>query len=151
MIGIDDFLMFSDRTLEGMRQAIAGLTHEEINWLPPLPDPNSAYQLVIHSTSAAQWWTSHVVLGGPADRDRDAEFVSSGSTAEAVEAIDRLQRHLHEVGPQLAATHHLAVEIRRDNPSTEPWTVGAAMIHVYEELAQHLGHIEITVDLARRG
>jgi len=151
VIGIDDFLVFSDRTLEGMRQAIDGLTHEEINWLPPLPDPNSAYQLVIHATSAAQWWTSHVVLGGPVDRDRDAEFVSSGSTAEAVEAIDRLQRHLHELGPQLAAADNLAVEIQRDDPPTEPWTVGAAMIHVYEELAQHLGHLEITVDLARRG
>ena len=38
------------------------------------------------------------------------------------------------------------------NPAGGPdnWTQGAAMIHTYEELAQHLGHMDITRDLLLR-
>lgn len=149
MISVDDLLLFCDRTLDGMVSAIDGLSDAQVNWSPPLPEPNSAYQLVIHATAAAQFWTDHIVLGNPTNRDRDAEFVSEGSTQDARDAIDHLRRLLHDRRAELAAATQIAVPVERGSIAPEQWTVGAALIHVYEELAQHLGHLEITVDLAR--
>ena len=39
------------------------------------------------------------------------------------------------------------------NPAGGPdnWTEGAALIHTYEELAQHLGHMDITRDILLDG
>jgi len=149
VIAIDDFILFCNRTLDGMMTAIDGLTDDEINWLPPLPKPNSAFQLVVHATAAAGFWTDHIVLGNRTNRDRDAEFVSSGSTADARGAIESFRQLLNTLAPELAAATSLAVV--PDGWSVEPHqrTVGAALIHVYEELAQHLGHLQITVDLGR--
>lgn len=150
MISIDDFLLFCDRTLDGMVSAIEGLSDAEVNWLPSLPEPNSAFQLVIHATAAGEYWVDHIVLGNSTTRDRDAEFVSEGSTQSALDAIERLRQLLHDRGPKLAAAPSIAVPVERGSIAPEQWTVGAALIHVYEELAQHLGHLEITVDLLRR-
>ncbi len=147
MISIDDFLLFSDRTLDGFRAALARLDDTTVNVMPPLPGPNSPFQLVIHTVSAVEWWSSHIVLGEPSDRDRPAEFEAKGRVAEAVAAVDTLQQRLHELGPRLAAAVTPLNPPQTQTPLEGEWTVGACMIHAYEEMAQHLGHLEITVDL----
>ena len=147
MITVDDFLRFSERTLEGFRSALERLDESTVNALPALPDPNSPYQLVMHTVSAVDWWTSHIILGNPTDRDRPAEFVATGSLAEAVALIAVCQSKLRELAPLLAAATDIAPGPRAEQQLGPEWTVGACLIHAYEEMAQHLGHLEITVDL----
>lgn len=147
MISIDDFLLFSDRTLDGFRGALERLNDTTVNALPNLPSPNSPYQLVVHSLSAADWWTDHIILGNPSDRDRPAEFEAAGTVAQLHVTLDDAQAKLHQLGPALAAATNVAFPPATQTPLAGEWTVGACMIHVYEELAQHLGHLEITVDL----
>ncbi len=147
MISIDDFLLFADRTLDGFRRALERLDDESVNALPALPSPNSPFQLVAHSVAATRWWTDHIVLGNPSDRDRPAEFEAAGPVEEALAAVDDLQALLHRLGPELAGATDIAGEPRTQQALGAEWTVGACMIHSYEELAQHLGHLEITVDL----
>lgn len=147
MITIDDFLLFADRTLDGYRVALDRLDDSTVNKLPDLPGPNSPYQLIIHTVSALDWWTSHIVLGHPSSRDRPAEFEATGSVAEARAALDAAQAKLHELAPALAEATSLAEAPQTQTPLGAEWTVGACMIHAYEEMAQHLGHLEITVDL----
>jgi len=146
-ISIDDFILFCERTIDGMRQALTRLDDETVNAQPPLPDPNSPYQLVTHALSACEWWTSHVICGHASSRDRDQEFVSVGTRAELAVQADALVARLHQLRPELEAATGLANEARTSIPLGEEWTVGAALIHAFEELAQHLGHLEITVDL----
>ncbi len=151
MITIDDFLVFADRTFDGFRRALERLDDETINTLPELPDPNSPFQLVIHTVSAVDWWTSHIVLGHLSDRDRPSEFVAVGTMAEAQQALDTSQRKLHELGSALGAATTIANPPETQTPLETQWTVGTCMIHAYEEMAQHLGHLEITVDLVANG
>ena len=102
MITVDDFLRFSERTLEGFRSALERLDESTVNALPALPDPNSPYQLVMHTVSAVDWWTSHIILGNPTDRDRPAEFTATGSLVDAIALIGGCEEKLPELAPLLA-------------------------------------------------
>ena len=98
-------------------------------------------------TGAMDWWAGHIILGEPSDRDRDSEFTATGTCADALEACSAARTRLEAWAPQIAATSALAIQPETQTPLAGDWTVGAALIHIYEELAQHLGHLEITVDL----
>lgn len=146
-ISIEDFLTFCDRTIGFHLDAVGRLDDDQVNLLPDLPAPNSPYQLVTHAFSACRFWADHIVCGNPTDRDRDAEFDASGTVAELVAQGTTLSATLHALAPELDAATGLAHTARTSAPLVGDWTVGAALIHAYEELAQHLGHLEITVDL----
>lgn len=146
-ITVDDFIVFCERTIDGMRRSLTRLDDTTVNALPAIPAPNSPYQLVTHALAACEWWVAHIICGRPSDRDRAADFTSAGTVAELGRRADEVVDRLHELRPALAAATVLAHEARTSIPLDREWTVGAAMIHAYEELAQHLGHLEITVDL----
>lgn len=147
MIQIDDFILFCNRTLDAMVAKTKQLSDVEINLVPDLPEANSVYQLVVHSTAACEYWVAHIVCGRPSDRVRAEEFECVGPTSDVDYAAQALRDLLEELRPELAEADSLANEAITETPLGRPWTVGAALLHAFEELAQHLGHIEITTDL----
>jgi hypothetical protein len=147
-ISNDDFLRFCCRTIDGMARAVERLDDTTVNAVPPqLPGANSPYALVTHALGALEWWTGHMVCGHPSSRDRAAEFGATGTVEELLAATDAAKARLHAIGPELAAATTIAGRPRTTIPLDGEWTIGACLIHAYEELAQHLGHLEITVDL----
>ena len=146
-ITVDDFLVFCDRTIDGYREALARLDDALVNRSPDIPDANTPYRLTVHATAACEWWTAHIVCGHPSQRDRDAEFAAQGTLAEATAALDALSARLAALRPDLEAAQGVRAQASTTKPLGAEWTVGACLIHAYEELAQHLGHLEITVDL----
>ncbi len=146
MISIDDFIVFADRTLDGWERVVTRLDDRTIN-AEPAPGANSTFVLVTHMAGATRFWTEHIVLGLPTNRDRDAEFVARGTVAEALDTIRSTRAGLDQLATALAEATHLSVTPETQTPLAGTWTVGAAMIHVYEELAQHLGHAELTADV----
>ncbi len=149
MITVSDFELFCNRTLDGMGRVIAKLDDDQLNTETGLPGANTVFQLVFHATQACTYWVDHIVCGSRTDRDRDAEFRSSGTAEEAHAAITELRKLLTARSDMVATATELANTPRTVTPLGRPWTVGAALIHAYEELAQHLGHAEITADLVR--
>ena len=147
MITVDDFVLFCRRTVDGTLAAVDRLGDDLVNERPDLPGGNTAYQLVTHALSAAEWWCSHVVLGRPSDRVRDDEFAAAGTVADLHEAAERFLAMLDDLAPELAVATRTAHQPPTQTPLGREWTVGAALIHAYEELAQHLGHLEVTVDV----
>ena len=147
MITVDDFRLFCGRTITGTLAAVDRLGDELVNARPDLPGANTPFQLVTHAFSAAEWWCSHVVLGRPSSRVRDDEFVAAGPVSDLHRAAQRLLGLLDELAPDLAAATATAHQPPTQTPLGQEWTVGAALIHAYEELAQHLGHLEVTVDV----
>lgn len=147
MITVDDFLLFTRRTVAGTLAAVDRLGDERVNARPDLPGVSTPYQLVTHAFAAAEYWCAHVVCGHPTDRIRDDEFRAAGSVADLHLAAEVLLARLDELAPELAAATELAHPPKTQTPLEGEWTVGAAVIHAYEELAQHLGHLEMTVDL----
>jgi hypothetical protein len=84
------------------------------------------------------------------ERDRPAEFTASGPVQDLVERVEAAKRRLRD---DLAVAEPSA-PLRRGPPAeylvTRPdLTRGAALLHVFEELAQHHGQLEITRDVIR--
>jgi hypothetical protein len=150
MITIADFILFCNRTLDGMDALAGRLNAGQLNHKPDLPGANTVFQLVTHATAACEYWVDHIVCGHRTQRDRDSEFESFGSARDLLSTTSKQRTLLAAREEELAKVVDLANEPHTQTPLSRPWTVGAALIHAYEELAQHLGHAEITADLAVR-
>ncbi len=88
-----------------------------------------------------------MVAGDESARVRDDEFIASGTVADLHLAVDTWLDLLTARRPALEAATELTEIPQTQTPLAGEWTVGAALIHAYEELAQHLGHLEVTADL----
>ncbi len=84
-------------------------------------------------------------------RDRDAEFRASGTVVELRERVGELKTKLLADIKEVQGEKPLAAPNSMYNPlrGTDfgDWTEGTALIHAYEELAQHHGQMELTRDV----
>jgi Protein of unknown function (DUF664) len=85
------------------------------------------------------------------DRDRAAEFRASGPAAGLVAAAQEAQRRFRA---DIVTADPMA-RPRGTDPATGPDDLefvsqGHALLHVMEEVCQHLGQMEITRDLLRQ-
>ena len=82
------------------------------------------------------------------DRDRAAEFRASGSVADLVTRARRARAQLAE---DISAVEPFApprLEVTTDvSHAPHARTQGGALIHLYEELAQHCGQMEVSRDV----
>jgi Protein of unknown function (DUF664) len=150
MISIDDFLYYVDGALEGMVGILSELGDDLANHRPDLPGANSPFAILTHCLGVMEYWGGEVVAGRSVVRDRPAEFHATGRVAELRERTERARQQLRTdvaaldpFGPPRGDPHA--------GDSTLPLgrTQGGALLHLYEELAQHRGQMEITRDLLR--
>lgn len=134
-----------------MVDAVDRLDDESVNQRPVLDGANTPAQLVTHALGAAHYWTAEVVCGHPTGRVRGDEFTAQASIAELTAAAELAKRRIAELAPEIDAASDVALQPTTTKPFPTEWTVGLALMHVYEELAQHLGHLEVTVDLLASG
>ena len=146
-ITLDDFELFCRRSFTGVLDVVDRLGDDLINERPPVTDGSTPYALVTHILGACEWWVGHMVVGDPSNRKRDDEFTAAGTVAELHAAVTAWLELLATRKPAITAATELAEVPQTQTPLGGPWTVGAALIHAYEELAQHLGHLEMTADL----
>ncbi|MGI5291474.1 DUF664 domain-containing protein [Nonomuraea polychroma] len=148
----DDYLYYVDRALEGMADIVAGLGDELANARPPLPGANSPYALLTHCLGVVSYWAGRLVAGREVVRDRDAEFAAAGPVGplldKVAEARARLAEDVRAADP--------SARLRGTPPASflgpgRDLTQGAALLHVYEELAQHHGQMEILRDAILAG
>ena len=137
-----------ERHFDEMTAAAAGLGDDLVNVVPGLPSANSAYQIVFHCCGMLEWWTRAAILGLDVDRDRDAEFVATGTvaqlTARVAEVRAQFLADLDRIDPSAPLSGDPSEEYQ-GTPIGE--TSGGALMHVFEELAQHHGHLDLTRDL----
>jgi len=131
-----------------MLAVVDRLGDAKINVKPPGPDTNSAAALVVHCCGVSENWLGHVGLGRPSDRDRDAEFQATASVAELRSLIEAARG---QAEADVVALDASPAPVTRDRPSgAHPVDVdrspASLVIHVLEELYQHLGHMELTAD-----
>ena len=149
MISDDEYLSFVDRALDGMAGVLQDLGDDLANRRPDVPGANSPYVIVTHCLGVLEYWAGHLVAGRAVERDRDAEFTAAGPVSGLLTRIVAAKRTLRD---DLAAADP-AAGLRAEPPphyDLRPGiTQGWALQHVYEELAQHLGHLELTRDFLR--
>ncbi|WP_435154976.1 DUF664 domain-containing protein [Amycolatopsis sacchari] len=150
MITAEEFLFFTDRALDGMVAVVTELGDDLVNERPGPPQTNSPYGIVTHCIGVLDFWVSRMVAGRQVERDREAEFRATGKVADLVARVERAKRQLHEdvaAADPWGPLREPSPEKYRDTPVGR--TQAAALLHAYEELAQHLGHLELTRDVLR--
>jgi Protein of unknown function (DUF664) len=142
-----DYLWFVDLALDQMNAIVEELGDELVNRRPPFRDTNSAYVILTHSLGVMEYWGGATVAQRPVQRDRAAEFSSSGDVAGLLRRSEQARRRLREdlVGLRAGDT---PVNVRRnpDDPVPYTETKGSVLLHILEELFQHLGQMELTRD-----
>jgi hypothetical protein len=142
-----DYLWFVDLALRGMARIVADLGDELANARPPYPGANSPYVILTHCLGVMEYWGGATVAGRSIERDRAAEFTASGPVAPLLERVAEARRRLAEDMVGLDAWAEPG-SVRRDPDDPVPYseTKGAVLLHLLEELFQHLGQMEITRD-----
>ena len=112
----------------------------------PLSDgTNSVAALIVHCCGLTEYWLGHVALGEPSDRDRDSEFTATASLAELHALVDAtIERSIGHIAG-LEAGEGIDEGGREGHPTRDETDAGI-VVHVLEELFQHLGHMELAAD-----
>jgi hypothetical protein len=150
VISIEDFLYYVDDALDGMVRIVSDLGDDLANRRPDMPGANSPFAIVTHCLGVMEYWGGEVVAGRSIVRDRPAEFQATGRVAELTDRVERARRQLRAdivaldpFGPPRGSPHAMDATL----PPVR--TQGGALLHIYEELAQHRGQLEITRDVLR--
>ena len=146
----EDYLYFVRRALLGMRDIVVDLGDQLAGRRPDLPGANTPYGLLTHCLGVTAYWGGAVVAGRAMERDRAAEFAAIGSVVALAQRVD-----------------HALVQLATDLATVEPtaalrcapnaWAQGpdrtlnqtTALLHLYEELAQHHGQLQVLRDALR--
>jgi hypothetical protein len=150
-IAPDAVASYVDRAVEAMADIVGDLGDDLANARPHLPGANSPYAILRHCLGVMEFWGGQVVAGRTVDRDREAEFRASGPVAGLIADAREAQRRFRTV----IVTADPKARPPGDHPATgvdelELTSQGHALLHVMEEVCQHLGQMEITRDLLRQ-
>lgn len=153
VISTDDYMYFVNSALDAMVEIVTDLGDELANRKPEIEGANSPYVILTHCLGVMQYWAGELVAGRLVERNRPAEFRASGPVRDLLERTSSVREQFSK---DVATVQDGTDPLRREpqgSRSTEndPITKnqGVALVHVYEELAQHRGHMEITRDLIK--
>lgn len=130
-----------------MHQVVDRLDDETVNTRPFGPTTNSVAALIVHSCGVGEFWLGHVGLGRPSYRARASEFEATATVRELHEAIDAAEA---QVGADIRSLDAGgASDLNADGRQFLEEGDGsdaALVVHLVEELYQHLGHMDLTAD-----
>ena len=156
VVSISDFLWFVDHALDEMMTIVGQLGDDTANRRPDLAGANSPYAILRHCLGVMEYWGGAMVAGRVIARDRDAEFRAHGPVAEllhrTVAARRQLAADLSAAEPLAAVRGQPLAAVRGpvDPEDAElPFgrTQGGVLLHILEELAQHLGQMQLSRDV----
>jgi hypothetical protein len=135
------------QTFAEMRECIAGLPDEALNWNPAGDDSNSVAVLAIHSMHSTRWWLCVATLEPPPYRDRESEFRTSASDGfEVLTAFDEIASDCLALLEPSRAIDWSGMRQWQSQPNPTD-TAAWALIHAVEHLREHLGQIQLTRQL----
>jgi uncharacterized damage-inducible protein DinB len=126
-----------------------GIGDPRINERPLGEQTNAIAALIIHCCEVAEFWLGHVALGRPTSRDRDSEFSRTATLTELHDLVDdtieRVVADVRELGAGRGVDEG-GRQFLLDGDTSD----ASVVLHVLEELYQHLGHMELTADALTR-
>jgi uncharacterized damage-inducible protein DinB len=130
-----------------MHAVIDRLDDEQVNVAPFGPTTNSVAGLIVHSCGVGEFWLGHVGLGRESARDRDREFTATRTVRELHDALDaaliQISADIRSLdGGEASDRYAAGRQFLEEGDGTD----AALVVHVIEELFQHLGHMDITAD-----
>jgi hypothetical protein len=151
MISLEDYLWFLDNALDDMVGMVTELGDERASQAPQLPGANSPYAVLTHCLGVMDYWGGQVIAGRRIERDRPAEFVANGRVADLAKRARRARAQLvRDIADFDAAAAPRGPVEPDDAELPLGRTQGGVLLHIYTELAQHRGQMEITRDILLR-
>lgn len=151
---IQGYSNFIDMLLEKAADNAAPLAPDALNWQPLDSDTNSVAALCAHMCGVVRWWVQQGLTGNDVGRKRDTEFVATvddngnlsfwGTSRPLADVISETKAISKDTLANLdpaALTQQSAVDTL--GPQLNRW----ALVHTIDELAQHIGHMELTIQL----
>ncbi len=138
--------LYTRHAFTQMLEVADRLGEPKVNDRPLGPRTNAVAALIIHCCEVTEFWLGHVGLGRPSHRDRESEFTRTATMAQLHAMVD---------ATLVTARADLDRIFRGDTQADRTGFMfliggdesdGALVIHVLEELYQHLGHMEIAAD-----
>jgi hypothetical protein len=145
---VDAVVSYADRAVDQLTGIVTSLGDDLANQRPAIAGANSPYAILRHCLGVMEYWGGYVIAGREVHRDRDAEFTASGPVADLAAAAQQAKRQFRadaRAADPRAAPRAPHPQMRPDD--LELHTQGHALLHVMEELMQHLGHAELTRDV----
>lgn len=143
-----EFLGYINGALDGMLTIVETLGDERVNQRPNnMANTNSPFAIVTHCIGLTHFFVGVVLAGRQVPRDRDAEFRAVGSVADLRQQVRALQQHLQDDITHVRGDQPPAFPDVLRQPAQRTWTQGRFLLQCYKELAQHLGHLELTRDV----
>jgi Protein of unknown function (DUF664) len=151
-ISVDELVSYVERAVDRMADIVGGLGDDLANRRPPLPGANSPYAILRHCLGVMEFWGGQVIAGRAVERDRDAEFVATGSVTTLVVATQQAKETFRAdaAAADPAAPPH-GIHPDKGPAELETLSQGSALLHVLEEVTQHLGQMQLTRDVLRNG
>jgi hypothetical protein len=141
------------RLIDHLCAVVEGLNGDQLNWRPPGAEMNSVYVIATHVLGNAEGWILGSVCGQDVRRNRAAEFEAAG--VDAAPLVANARDVARRIDDALGSLPPGALDETRDFPGTlaganppPPRTVRDALMLVVAHAATHLGHIDVTRDLA---
>lgn len=144
-VSAEHFMWFVDTALDQMVVILRELGDDLANTRLDLEGANSPYAIATHCCGVMEFWGGASIVGRPIERDREAEFRATGAVSDLLERIAAARRQLEQDLVGLDASP--ALVSRGDDPAPYWTDKGAVLVHVLEELYQHLGQMELTRDV----
>lgn len=128
-----------------MREVLAGLTPEALDWRPG-PETNSIAAIFSHAIDAERHLTA-AVAGLTLPRDREAAFRVRGMTADELSAqIDAVERDVHDHLGRITEEHLSNSLTRGERTRSGVWW----LLQVAGHSREHLGQAALTRQLVER-
>ncbi|WP_448851072.1 mycothiol transferase [Corynebacterium sp. 335C] len=139
--------------LDRLARIVLELDDGTANATPAAPAMNSPAVLLRHVLGSARYWLDHVCLGHPNVRDREGEFSWSGPVADLAALFPGERAVIAAALDEIAELDPASAPASPPTDRERWWagTVGGVVVHVLHEVAQHLGHLEITRDVLLAG
>ena len=150
-ISVDAVVSYVNRAVDQMSEIVTALGDDLANRKPALPGANSPYAILRHCLGVMEFWGGEVVAGREVIRDRPAEFRAHGPVADLAAAERKAldQFRADAATAEFAGPVRGGAERNKDLLELELTSQGHALLHVLEEVTQHLGQMELTRDVLR--
>lgn len=120
---------------------------EALNWPLGMPETNTLYASAFHAASSTNYWVVAYVGGGSMERDRLAEFRTSGDMASLKARWQQTLDQSRVVFERLSEGDYESLREVALGPSAQRWPVRECLLHVIEHANTHLGHIQLARQL----
>ena len=146
---LQDYSNFIDGLLTQAEERVKGLPKQAFNWRPLERDTNSLAVIVTHMCGVADFWVYQGLSGEDVGRVRDNEFKAVVEREDELLALTARSKARVRTALEGCPSDSLGEIIKL--PGRDPCTRRWAILHTMDELAQHLGHLELTRQLWEAG